>query len=95
MSPALFGLAHVHHFFRPGVSLIGTLFQVGFTAVFGVLSSVIFLRTGSVVPPILVHAFCNVLGFPQFGYFSRAELILTAVGGVGFFALFNTVLPLG
>ena len=93
MAPALFGLAHVHHFFRPESTIVGTLFQVAFTAVFGMLSSAIFLRTGSVVPPILVHMFCNILGFPPLGDMSRAELVLTTVGGVSFFFVFPILLP--
>ncbi|KAI9462980.1 CAAX protease self-immunity-domain-containing protein [Boletus coccyginus] len=79
LSPLLFGAAHVHHawetYNRYGRSLaamkraaIGTAFQFTYTSVFGFYCSYLFLRTGSIFPPITAHIFCNVMGIPQPGY---------------------------
>ncbi|KAH9480072.1 CAAX prenyl protease 2 [Psilocybe cubensis] len=78
-SPLLFGLAHVHHaidtFYAKGgdwdaakVALFGTLFQLSYTSLFGFYASFLFLRTGSILPPITAHIFCNVMGIPMIGY---------------------------
>lgn len=41
-------------------------FQFGYTTIFGVYSAFLFLRTGHLVAPLLAHAFCNHMGFPNF-----------------------------
>lgn len=74
LTPLYFGIAHLHHLYEfrlthpsapPLHLLLRTLFQFGFTTVFGWYAAYIFLRTGSVCAVILVHAFCNYIGFPQ------------------------------
>lgn len=45
--------------------LVRTLFQLGFTSVFGMLVTFIFLRTGNVYSCILAHIFCNWMGLPR------------------------------
>lgn len=49
--------------------LIGqsTVFQTAFTTLFGFHCAFLFLRTGSLLPPILSHMFCNFMGLPGFG----------------------------
>ena len=42
-----------------------TVFQLAYTSVFGFHAAFLFLRTGSVLPPILSHIFCNIMGFPH------------------------------
>lgn len=72
--PLFFGVAHVHHLvdkIRVGCdierALLETLFQFAYTTVFGVYSAFLFLRTGHLIAPFIVHAFCNHMGFPDFG----------------------------
>ena len=74
LTPLYFGIAHVHHFYEFRLShpdtprlqaILRTIFQFGFTTVFGWYTSYIFLRTGNVYAVILIHTFCNYMGFPK------------------------------
>jgi prenyl protein peptidase len=38
------------------------VFQLGYTTLFGWYASYLFIRTGSIIPPLLSHAFCNYMG---------------------------------
>ncbi|RDD44266.1 CAAX prenyl protease 2 [Trichoplax sp. H2] len=87
--PLMFGLAHLHHLIeriiRKDSSLSNaiaiTVFQCGFTTVFGWYTSFVFLRTGHIIGPIVCHAFCNSMGFPTFSdidYCRYPKLIWTA-----------------
>jgi prenyl protein peptidase len=78
LSPMSFGAAHIHHawdiFNRYGRTaaaarraLLTTLFQFMYTSLFGSYCCYLFIRTGSVFPPIIAHSFCNVMGLPQIG----------------------------
>lgn len=44
------------------------VFQLSYTTLFGSFASYLFLRTGSIWPPITAHIFCNIMGIPQLGY---------------------------
>lgn len=46
-------------------SLLQTAFQFAYTCLFGWYASYLFLRSSSVLPPLLAHMFCNIMGFPQ------------------------------
>ncbi|KAG2130786.1 CAAX protease self-immunity-domain-containing protein [Suillus bovinus] len=76
LSPLVFGAAHIHHAFetyhRYGRSataakraIISTIIQFAYTSIFGFYCSYLFLRSGSLLPPITAHMFCNVMGIPQ------------------------------
>ncbi|EPS26120.1 hypothetical protein POX_c04502 [Penicillium oxalicum] len=74
LSPLYFGIAHVHHFYEfrlthpdtPGLAaLLRSLFQFGYTTVFGWYATFVYLRTGSLVAVILAHSFCNWCGLPR------------------------------
>lgn len=74
LSPLVFGLAHVHHFYEfrvthPDVSLFAAIarsvLQFSYTYLFGIYATFIFLRNGSLIAVILVHAFCNCMGLPR------------------------------
>ncbi|KAK1835196.1 hypothetical protein QBC39DRAFT_379218 [Podospora conica] len=74
LSPLVFGLSHVHHFYEfrlsyPSVpvaaALARSLFQLGFTTVFGAYATFLYLRTGSLGAVCAVHAFCNAMGLPR------------------------------
>lgn len=72
VSPLFFGVAHLHHMIertRKGQGLVSAAlisgFQMVYTTVFGVYSSFLFLRTGHLMAPVVVHGFCNYMGFPD------------------------------
>ncbi|KAF8719102.1 hypothetical protein AX14_011437 [Amanita brunnescens Koide BX004] len=101
-TPLSFGLAHVHHawetFNKYGRNstaakraIISSVVQLLYTTLFGTYCAYLFLRTGSIFPPISAHAFCNVMGLPELRHEmsmfpSRRYLILLAyiVGVAGF-----------
>ncbi|KAF4628741.1 hypothetical protein G7Y89_g9411 [Cudoniella acicularis] len=75
LTPVVFGLAHVHHFYEfrithPHTPVIGallrSLLQFTYTTLFGGYATFIYLRTGSLLAVVMVHAFCNWMGFPRF-----------------------------
>ncbi|KAF2154866.1 CAAX prenyl protease 2 [Myriangium duriaei CBS 260.36] len=45
--------------------LVRTLFQLGYTTLFGMFATFVFLRTGNVWSCILAHVFCNWMGLPR------------------------------
>lgn len=49
-------------------SLSCAVFQLSYTSLFGFYASFLFLRTGSILPPITAHIFCNIMGIPMIGY---------------------------
>lgn len=53
--------------------------QYTYTTVFGWYVTWLLLRTGSLAPPILVHAFCNWLGMPDFGRMVSAARNVTTL----------------
>ncbi|CAG8975138.1 hypothetical protein HYALB_00004437 [Hymenoscyphus albidus] len=75
LTPIIFGLAHVHHFYEfrithPHTPVIAaclrSLLQFFYTTLFGSYATFIYLRTGSLLAVTLVHAFCNWMGLPRF-----------------------------
>lgn len=75
LSPLVFGLAHVHHFYEfritnpeclLHVAVVRSVLQFSYTYLFGVFATFIFLRTGSLLAVITVHIFCNYMGLPRF-----------------------------
>jgi prenyl protein peptidase len=82
-TPLYFGIAHVHHFYEftlthPHTPLAGALlrsvFQFGFTTVFGWLATFVYIRTGSLYSCIFIHILCNWIGLPRFwGKLRRQE----------------------
>lgn len=74
LTPAIFGLAHVHHFYESRVTnphqsllsaVLTSLFQLSYTWVFGSFATFLYLRTGSLLACIVAHAFCNWMGLPR------------------------------
>ncbi|ORY31997.1 hypothetical protein BCR39DRAFT_525125 [Naematelia encephala] len=72
-TPLWFGIAHFHHAYeawkRGGrttevlIQAVATsLFQLTYTTLFGWFASYLFIRTGSVLPPLASHIFCNFMG---------------------------------
>ncbi|OSD05062.1 hypothetical protein PYCCODRAFT_1362778 [Trametes coccinea BRFM310] len=82
LTPLAFGVAHLHHawdiYNRYGrtasaarVAILTTLFQLAYTSLFGFHCAYLFLRTGSLLPPLLSHVFCNIMGLPQYSLHVR------------------------
>lgn len=72
MSPLFFGIAHFHHMIeriRRGqdtkTAFFISAFQFAYTTVFGIYSAFLFVRTGHLTSCVLVHGFCNFMGFPD------------------------------
>ncbi|CAI7575941.1 unnamed protein product [Penicillium viridicatum] len=75
LAPLYFGIAHVHHFYEFGLThpdtpavaaLLRSLFQFGYTTIFGWYATFVYLRTGSLLSVVLIHSFCNWCGLPRF-----------------------------
>lgn len=65
-------------------SVLRSLLQFTYTTLFGGYATFLFLRTGSLLSVILVHAFCNWIGFPRFwGKVSAGETVLGPDSGEG------------
>ena len=88
LTPIIFGLAHVHHFYEfrlthprvpAAAALLRSVFQLGYTTLFGAYATFLFLRTGSLLAVCAVHAFCNCMGLPQ--VWGRVEPLPVLAGG--------------
>ena len=83
--PLFFAISHLHWCivdilddkvtFKKGLLIV--LFKLAYTELFGVYSGVIYVRTGSLWPAILLHAQCNFFGFPHFWNITKNEFRLT------------------
>ena len=72
--PLFFAVSHLHHSildyfqkdtpFMRGMAI--ALFKLSYTEIFGIYSGLVYVRTGSIWPPIVLHAYCNYFGFPHF-----------------------------
>lgn len=74
VSPLVFGLAHVHHFYEfrvthpgvpPAAALLRSAFQLGYTTLFGAYATFVYLRSGSLLAVFAVHVLCNCMGLPR------------------------------
>ena len=88
ITPLYFGVAHIHHFYEsrltyPQTPVMGTLFtslfQFTYTTLFGWYANFVFVRTGSLYSIILIHSFCNWMGFPRLWGRVEPEIVLAPV----------------
>jgi len=100
VAPLFFGVAHLHHAIeriRKGQGVAAavavSLFQMAYTTLFGAYSAFLFLRTGHLAAPVLSHALCNFMGFPDIGEIwrrptpaARTALATAYVAGASVFA---------
>eukprot|EP00798_Chlamydomonas_sp_ICE-L_P024600 gene24600-10218_t len=102
VTPLFFGLAHLHHLhdrvhnqgFPLKSAIVNVGFQFTYTTIFGWYETYLFLSTGSLLAPVLVHSFANFLGVPPFGDMAHQlgphrSLALTVLGVIMFIALFG------
>ncbi|EKD13500.1 uncharacterized protein L3040_008633 [Drepanopeziza brunnea f. sp. 'multigermtubi'] len=93
LTPIVFGLAHFHHFYEfrithpdtpVGQAVFRSIFQLLYTTLFGGYVTFLYMRTGSLLAVILVHAFCNWQGFPRvWGRVTRGEMMVPVEVGEG------------
>ena len=79
--PILFGLSHAHHAYyqlthqsnvlSPRAACFRVMFQLLYTSIFGILASIIFIRTGNVFSAMIMHIWCNSMGFPPFTFITN------------------------
>jgi len=78
LSPLYFGLAHIHHAYETYVNggrtrdalirgITASVVQFSYTYLMGIYGSFLFLRTSNLIPPVVGHAFCNIMGLPPLG----------------------------
>ncbi|KAK9457192.1 CAAX protease self-immunity-domain-containing protein [Dipodascopsis uninucleata] len=99
LCPLYFGVAHLHHAYEVYVvdpasfriAVVQSFIQLIFTTVFGWYATFLFLRTDSLWPPVLAHAFCNCMGVPKIGerlegssWYTIIYNILLIVGAISF-----------
>lgn len=88
---SLFGIAHLHHLISEKEitkkKIINSLVQVGFTTLFGMFSTYVFLKTESMVTTILCHGYCNFLGFPDFSAMEDKKIRIVYIYGIVGFVL--------
>jgi prenyl protein peptidase len=67
--------------------------------VFGIYSGMVYIKTGSIWPAIVLHSQCNFFGFPSFSNLFDREYtmpdrvfagVLYIIGVIVFFVFFNT-----
>ncbi|CAG2161031.1 unnamed protein product [Oppiella nova] len=90
MSSLLFGFSHSHHYIfeindmrRVTARNYGpALEQMTYTTLFGMYASVVYFKSRLIISPILVHSFCNLMGFPDLGAItsSKHTFALTLTG---------------
>ena len=83
VSSLTFGVAHLHHVIEMvifqgygiGYSLQQVGFQIGYSSIFGLYASFLFVKTGHLAGPILAHSLCNWLGIPRLVIMERDDEI--------------------
>jgi len=105
ISPLFFGVAHFHHMverIRKGQDILSTflisLFQFTYTTIFGMYSAFLFIRTGHLAAPFIVHAYCNFMGFPDIAEVVNSEprkrlflILMFVFGATAFYLLLDTL----
>ncbi|KAJ3189283.1 hypothetical protein HDU85_002911 [Gaertneriomyces sp. JEL0708] len=102
-APLFFGIAHAHHgyelFHRLGATrdiltkvIASCAFQFAYTTLFGWYATLLLMRTGSILAPIVSHMFCNFMGVPAFDeidYYPRYSKLIKAayISGLLLFAV--------
>lgn len=98
LSPLWFGCAHLHRAFEmydqngrtskaAKLALLTSSVQFLYTTFFGWLTAFLFLSTGSVLPCITSHIFCNIMGLPIDSMRKSYSVIFMQLMGILLFAL--------
>lgn len=88
VTPLVFGAAHLYHFYESRITSPNTplvtaaaraIVQLVYTTIFGAYATFLYIRTGSLLAVVLVHAMCNALGIRFiWGYAQPYWIPLTA-----------------
>lgn len=83
ISSFLFGVSHFHHLINSDLdfAFVTVFTQFVFTFLFGLFSSSMYLKSGYLLTPIIMHSICNFLCLPNFEIIlsSRKLSILTVL----------------
>lgn len=91
ISSILFGAMHLHYFlssvhWTEWFRLNPAHLKCTYTTLFGIYASIEYLHSGQIITPILLHAYCNLNGVPNFRTLLTNRLVATlTIGGVLFF----------
>lgn len=90
LPPLLFGIAHTHHILSSHLAwkkaILVASFQVFYTTLFGWIAARFFIMTNCLWGPVLSHAFCNMMGFPDIEDALGKPLVLSVyVAGIVLF----------
>ena len=96
----IFSLGHSHHYFFQRyqgdmtVSVNEWMFQLMYTFLFGCYCCMFYLKTGSFLTPVILHSFCNFMGFPDIDtLYSRSKYWrATIAGAVAWLIIINIYL---
>ncbi len=92
-------MRHVFDYDYTEDDLQRVIFQATFTSVFGFYACYSYVKSGTLLGPILLHVQCNTLQFPRFNYRSDGKLsnnmkkvydicYLVGIGGFFIFIIF-------
>jgi membrane protease YdiL (CAAX protease family) len=101
LAPLVFGLSHFHFLIfgeKTMQLIVAVCFQGAFTYVFGIYSGYIFIQTHSIWPSIILHSYCNLLGFPQLSLcFNgiKREKIISTIGYTFGLLMFCALIKIG
>ncbi|MGA9397124.1 MAG: CPBP family intramembrane glutamic endopeptidase [Anaerolineaceae bacterium] len=92
-SALAFGMLHLLAVFT-GHDLIHTLGQVVWAFLFGLFYGYLFIKSGSLLPPMIIHWLSNVFQAPLTAYYQTASVAVIALGGVFVYGLAALILIL-
>jgi membrane protease YdiL (CAAX protease family) len=75
-----------------GQDLIATLGQVVWAFLFGLFYGYLFIKSGSLLPSMIIHWLLNVFQSPLSAYYQGAPVLVTALGGIYGLGLASLVL---
>lgn len=76
LTPLYFAVAHLHHAYEVWtehersltglkIGLTHASFQLLYTSLFGWYANWLFIKSTSLVPPLIAHVWCNIMGLPS------------------------------
>lgn len=86
ISGFIFGISHIHHVLDDQ-TIQTTIFQVCYSTIFGIYESYLYNKTNSLLGIILVHSFCNMVGFPDLSILNQTRYIVSHSIGISLFLI--------
>ncbi|KAI4348979.1 hypothetical protein L6164_009639 [Bauhinia variegata] len=66
--------------------------QLGYTIIFGLYASFLYIRTGHLIAPLVAHIYCNFMGLPKLS--SRRSGMVTLASIMGFLGFLCFLFPM-